>query len=89
VKRTTFVNECYSWVIKFINYIAKFIWICFKEALGWDKSPGSLQGLNEGWVPLGCFDYELKIFLLGVVLWTLWNTRNKFTIGCAQENQLS
>jgi hypothetical protein len=49
---------------------AKFIWACFKEALlGWDKSPGSLQGPIEGWVPPGCSDCKLKIFLLGVVLW--------------------
>jgi hypothetical protein len=60
--------------------VAKFVWICFKEALGWDRVPTSLQSYLEGWVPLGCDNYKSKLFALGVVLWILWITRNKFAI---------
>jgi hypothetical protein len=60
--------------------VAKFIWICFKEALGWDRVPTSLQNYLEGWVPLGCDNYKPKLFAMGVFLWILWITRNKFAI---------
>lgn len=30
--------------------------------------------------PFGCANHKLKMFLLGDVLWMIWNTRNKLVI---------
>jgi hypothetical protein len=59
--------------------LAKFIWTSFKEALDWERAPDSLQDTLDKWIPLGCVDYKLKIFVLGVVLWALL-VRNKIAI---------
>jgi hypothetical protein len=59
---------------------AAFVWTCFKEVFGWDKVPLDFQDCMEGWIPLGCDNYKLKLFILGVVSWILWITRNKFAI---------
>jgi hypothetical protein len=45
-----------------------------------DGTPLDFQDCMEGWIPLGCDNYKLKLFVLGVVLWILWITRNKFAI---------
>jgi hypothetical protein len=66
--------------ILFLCPIAKFTWSCFREALGWVKSPRGFQDCLDVWIPLGCVDYKLKLFVLGVALWVLWNTRNKLVI---------
>lgn len=61
----------------------QIIWTCCREALGWDRPPDSLQEVWEEWVPLGYGDYKLNFSFLGVVvvvLWILWNTRNKLVI---------
>jgi rubrerythrin len=63
--------------ILFVCPIAKFTSSCFREASGWVKSLRGFQNCLDGWFPLGCVDYKLKIFVLGVALWVLWNTRNK------------
>jgi hypothetical protein len=42
------------------------IWTSFKEALGWDRAPCSLQDFFDNWSPLGCVNYNLKLFLLGL-----------------------
>jgi hypothetical protein len=61
-------------------------WFVLREKYCWlvaDK-PSEQADCLEGWIPLGCSDYKLKLFILGVVLWILWTTRNKFAIegGC-------
>ena len=53
---------------------------CAKEALHWGMAPSSMQELLEGWIPLGCRNYGVKITVLAGVLWTLWNVRDKMTI---------
>jgi hypothetical protein len=60
--------------------LSGFIWASFKEALGWERAPDSLQDILDNWIPLGCSDYKFKIFVLGVVLWAIWVTRNKIAI---------
>ena len=60
--------------------MAKFVWSYFKEALGWDRIPTNLQDLFDTWLPFGCNSYMLKLFLLSVVLWALWTSRNKRAI---------
>jgi hypothetical protein len=59
---------------------AKFLWTSLKEALGWDRPPDSLEDSFDHWLPIGCTDYIIKAFLFGVVLWGLWNVRNKLSI---------
>ena len=39
--------------IFFSRVMAKFVWSCFKEALGWDRIPVSWQDLLDNWIPLG------------------------------------
>ena len=66
--------------IFFICPLAKFAWICIKEALGWDRAPNSLQDFLEHWVPTRCRQHDLKITVLATVAWALWNARNKMAI---------
>ena len=63
--------------IFFSCVLAKFVWTCFKEALGCDRVPISWQDLLDNWIPLGCQDYNSKLFLSTIVLWMLWTARNK------------
>jgi hypothetical protein len=56
------------------------MWASLQEALGWGRSPESFEDFFDHWLPLGCPGYNFKIFLLGVVLWVLWNVRNKLHI---------
>lgn len=38
----------------FFNWpIARIIWFCFKEALGWDRIPISMKVISDSWIPLG------------------------------------
>ena len=60
--------------------LARFIWVSFKEALGWNRAPRGWQDFHDIWLPFGCNDYNTKLFLLAVVLWTLWVSRNKRAI---------
>jgi hypothetical protein len=53
--------------ILFCCPIAKFIWVCFRDALGWGRSPDRLQEVWEELVPLSCSNHKLKLFLVGVV----------------------
>jgi len=39
-----------------------------------------MRELLEGWLPLGCRDYGVKMVVLAGLLWTLWNVRNKMAI---------
>ena len=66
--------------IFFLCPIAKFVWTCASEALHWNKIPTSMQNFLEGWLPLGCKDYRVKLLFFAAVLWSLWITRNKMTI---------
>jgi hypothetical protein len=34
------------------------VWFCFKEVLGWDKAPTSLQEVFEHWLPLKVHNYH-------------------------------
>ena len=66
--------------ILFACCVARFVWACFTEALAWDRAPRSLNDFLDTWIPLGCRDYNLKLFLFASVLWGLWTTRNKRAI---------
>ena len=66
--------------ILFTCCVARFVWACFTEALAWDRAPRSLNDFLDTWIPLGCRDYNLKLFLFASVLWGLWTTRNKRAI---------
>ena len=48
--------------IFFPYIVAKFLWACFNEALGWDRIPTGLQDFLDAWIPLGCKDYSAKLF---------------------------
>ena len=63
--------------IFFTCITARFTWACLKEALGWTRNPVCLQEFLDNWVPLGCKQYSLKIFLMTIVLWGLCTSRNK------------
>lgn len=42
------------WTISFFHcYIARVIWFCFKEALGWDRVPKNMQDIFDHWIILG------------------------------------
>lgn len=59
---------------------ARFVWACFREALGWDRSPTSMTDFLAIWLPIGGTDYNVKLFSLAAVTWTLWTSRNKMAI---------
>ena len=61
--------------IFFSCIVARFVWACFKEALGWDRPPMGWQDFLDNWILLGCRDYNAKLFLLTIVLWTIWTSR--------------
>ncbi|RLN39911.1 hypothetical protein C2845_PM01G23220 [Panicum miliaceum] len=63
--------------ILFQCIIARFVWSCFKEALGWDKCPFSLEEVYREWIPLGCAKFNLKPFSFAIIWWGLWLSRNK------------
>lgn len=50
------------------------------EALGWDKTPRSLQESFDDWLMLQCSKYHVKFFIFAIVLWGIWNVRNKMGI---------
>jgi hypothetical protein len=52
----------------------------FKEIIGWDRNPMNFDDLFEHWIPLGCTEYNLKLFNFTIVAWALWLTRNKSRI---------
>ena len=74
--------------------VARFVWISFKEALGWEKFPTSLQELLEHWLLLptslqellehwlllGVFNYNFRLFLSVIIFVVLWKCRNKMMI---------
>jgi hypothetical protein len=66
--------------IFFSCILAKFVWACLREALGWERTPVSIQDMLQNWIPLGCGDYSFKVFLLAVIFWVLWTSRNKRAI---------
>jgi hypothetical protein len=68
--------------------LSRLIWASFVEALGWERAQDSLQDILDKWTPLGRADYKFKIFVLGVVLWAIWVTRNKIAIGGWRQNLL-
>ena len=60
--------------------ISSCVWSCFKEALGWDRTPSTWTDFLRGWMPLGCSDFDLKLFQFAIVAWSLWVCRNKIRI---------
>lgn len=48
--------------IFFRCHVARVIWFCFKEALGWERSPMSFQDFLDNWLPLGSKNYHVKLF---------------------------
>ena len=60
--------------------VSKFVWTCFKEALGWDKILSSLQGVYREWILIGCENYNFKIFSFSITWWALWIARNKMRV---------
>lgn len=63
--------------IFFYCYIARVVWYCIKEALGWDRVPRSLQDVFDHWIVMGEKNYHVKLFMSAIVLWGLWNVRTK------------
>jgi hypothetical protein len=60
--------------------LAKFIWGCLRDALGWERAPINLQDFMGVWLPLNESNYNLKLFAFAVVIWTIWITHNKMSI---------
>jgi hypothetical protein len=56
-------------------HIARSIWYCFKEALGWDRCPTGMQDIFYHWIVLGGKDYYVKLVIFTIILWGLWNVR--------------
>jgi len=50
--------------ILFQCIIARFVWACIKEALGWEKTPLCLEEVFRDWLPLGGAHHNLKFFPL-------------------------
>jgi hypothetical protein len=42
--------------------------------------PSSLQDVFDKWIPLVGNNYHIKLFMLAIILWGLWNVRNKMGI---------
>jgi hypothetical protein len=47
--------------------MARFVWVCFKEALGWDRISVGMKDFLENWLPLGTSRYKFKLFLYATV----------------------
>lgn len=47
--------------IFFNCHIARSVWFCFKEALGWDRVPQSFSDVMDNWIPLGEKNYHIKL----------------------------
>lgn len=66
--------------ILFDYVMAEFVWSCVKEALGWDRTPRSMDDFVGGWLPDGKNSYNLGIYYFACVAWSLWRERNKRAI---------
>jgi hypothetical protein len=66
--------------IFFSCVLARSTWGCLGRALGWNKSPTSLQDFLDGWLHLNDNGYKFNLFLFTMVLWVLWITRNKMVM---------
>jgi hypothetical protein len=66
--------------ILFSCALARFTWGCLGRALGWNKIPRSFQDFLDGWLHMNDNEYEFKLFILTIVLWALWTTRNKMVM---------
>ena len=52
--------------------IARFVWTCFKEILGWERIPVSLDNIFDHWIQQGCTNRHLKLFTFTIVVWVLF-----------------
>jgi hypothetical protein len=48
--------------------------------MGWRRTPNNLRDFFDNWLPLNDSKYNLKLYSLAMVLWVLWNVRNKTVI---------
>lgn len=61
----------------FFNCImARFVWASIKEALGWDKSPTSVNDFLYNWMPEGRHSYNVALFYFACLTWGVWKDRN-------------
>lgn len=60
-----------------------FFVVLFQKGFGVEQEPYRVTGLLgqlDCWLPLGCINYRLKLFLLTIVMWVLWTSRKKRAI---------
>jgi hypothetical protein len=48
--------------------------------MDWSRTPNNLQDSFDNWPPLNDRKYNLKLYSLAMVLWVLWNVRNKIVM---------
>jgi hypothetical protein len=59
----------------------RFVWVAVKEALGWQKTPTSLEDFITNWLDSGRVrNKKLMLFGLGAICWVIWKVRNKMAI---------
>jgi hypothetical protein len=63
--------------IMFSCLLARFTWECPRQAMEWSRVPKSYQYFLDNWLHIDDGGYGLKLFILAIVLWSLWTTRNK------------
>jgi hypothetical protein len=49
--------------ILFNSIVAKTIWMCFKEALGWDKCLTHIKEVFDRWIAFHSHNYHIKLFI--------------------------
>ena len=70
--------------------MARFVWICIKEALGWERIPNSINEFFSNWLNK-CRGVEKTcgLYCFTMVAWGLWKIRNDMAINLKFCRQLS